>query len=84
MKIEMTPLKVEILLWYFCSQKPFPNLHTDACRKAVDELVKQGIAFYVETPSNPDVLVFEREALAVYIEEILRVPLPTKTWTIVR
>ena len=83
MKIEMTPLKVEILLWYYSTDSNFPRLDVPACKVAMDELVERGIAKHSHTPNN-GLFVFNREALSVYIEEILSVPLPTKTWTIVR
>ena len=80
----MTPLKVEILLWYNCTDSNFPRMDTPAFKEAMGEFVLNGLAFIVIDPNTPIQYTFDREALSMYIEEILRVPLPTKTWTIVR
>ena len=84
MKIEMTPLKVEILLWYNCTDSNFPRMDAPAVKEAMDEFVQYGIAFKVIDENTSICYTFDREALSMYIEELLRVPLPTKTWSIVR
>ena len=84
MKIEMTPLKVEILLWYNCTDSNFPRIQTHAFNEAMKEFLQNGMATLNKDQNSSTLYEFDREALSMYIEEILRVPLPTKTWTIVR
>lgn len=84
MKIEMTPLKVEILLWYYSSDSNFPRIQTSAFNEAMQEFIQNGIATLNKDQNSSTLYEFDREALSMYIEEILRVPLPTKTWSIIR
>ena len=82
MNIKMTPLKVEILLWYYYSPFDFPQLNTPAAKEAINEFCKAGIMKRVDRALELTELVIEadRSALEVYVNELLSVPLPTKVW----
>jgi len=78
----MTPLKVEILLWYYHSPVDFPNFDAPAVQDAIREFCNAGI-FYKrleQTNERQSKIGYIQSALDVYVGAILEVPLPKQIW----
>lgn len=75
--MEMTPLKIEILLHYHYTTEDFPNSY--AASEAIEEFVKIGILQRKPMSSNVKPV---KEALDLYIKQLLAVKLPTQKWVI--
>jgi hypothetical protein len=81
MKNEMSPLKVELLLWYYHSPIDFPNFDAPAVQDAIDDFCKAGI--FRRTMKNEVTnrkIDYSQSALDAYVNEILSVPLPKQIW----
>lgn len=75
--MEMTPLKIEILLHYHYSTEDFQD--SPAAQTAINEFVKLGI---LQRQLMSSKIKPVREALDLYIKELLAVKLPTQKWVI--
>ena len=77
----MSPLKLSILIWYHCSvgdfEKPSP-----AADEAIREFVALGLLKETEGERTQQYEA-NREALAIYFEAVMNVPLPVMKWVIV-
>lgn len=81
-EIKMSPLKVELLLWYYHSPKDFPNFDAPAVQDAIEEFCQAGI-FYrrlEQTNEHQNKIGYIQSALDVYVNEVLSVPLPKQIW----
>ena len=81
-KIKMSPLKVELLLWYYHSPNDFPNFDAPAVQDAINEFCKAGI-FYrrlEQTNGHQNKIGYHQSALDAYVNVILDVPIPTQIW----
>ena len=67
-KIQMTPLKIEILLHYFYSTDDFPNIEQFGIREAIDEFCDAGILRHSKVEGKAKVGV--EEALEVNVEAL--------------
>lgn len=78
----MSPLKVELLLWYYSRPVDYPNLSAPAVQVAINELCKAGIFYKHIDPINETQpkIGYHQSALNVYVENILAVPLPKQVW----
>jgi len=79
-KIRMTPLKIEILLWYYSSPHDYPNMGAPAVIEAIEEFCNAGILYYITNPNSDQKIGSFQDALDVYINELLQVPLPKQIW----
>jgi len=82
--MKMTPLKIEILLHYYSKSGDYPNLDAPAVAMAIEELCTEGILYKrLEFNSEKERKIgFTQDALAVYITELLSIPLPKQVWVI--
>ncbi len=80
--IEMTPLKVEILLHYYSSPNDFRDLDAPAIKEAIDEFVGLGIMNYLPMNEYKRKIGIEQDALDAYVTAILSVPLPKQKWIV--
>jgi hypothetical protein len=75
-----SPLKVEMLLWYFHSPVDFPNIDCDACQTAIDDFEKLGI---MKRILNQKLKVeVNKEAIDLYVETICNIDLPRQVWVV--
>lgn len=79
-EIRMTPLKVEILLWYYYSTVDFPRLDAPAVADAIEEFCDCGILYHTTNPHSDKKVGCFQGALDVYVNELLQVPLPKQIW----
>lgn len=81
----MTPLMIQILIHYYCTNVDFPNLNAPAVQDAIGYFVRIGL-LYDRTKDDKITGDAEyqpnREALAVYICALELVPLPVQKWII--
>jgi len=74
---QMSPMYVEILLWYYHSPMDYPNLDAPIVKSAIQEFVEAGILMKSEGERQYECV---RPALEVYVKELLAVPLPKQVW----
>ena len=75
-----SPLKVEMLLWYYHSPKDFPNIDCDACQAAIDDFERLGI---MKRILNQTLSVeVNMKAVTLYVETICNISLPCQIWVI--
>jgi hypothetical protein len=79
-EIKMTPLKVEILLWYSWSTEDFPNIDSEAAQMAIDEFCQFGILYKIGAISPCKKIGCYQSALDAYVNALLEVPLPKQIW----
>lgn len=75
--MEMTPYKIEILLHYHCTGESFGRMDAPVFRATMDEFVDEGI-FEIQCGQYTPV----RAAIECYVNALLTVPLPRKTWNV--
>jgi hypothetical protein len=79
--IQMTPLKVEILLHYYYSPLDCENVEFPAQQEAIGEFLRAGLL--MEEPEGCGRRYCgNTEALNVYVEALMKVPLPHQAWVI--
>jgi len=78
-KKEMTPLHVEILIWYYCHPNDFPNLDAQGVKSAIKDLCDAGV-LYMNPAVHKNKVGYHQSALDVYMDAVLSVPLPKQIW----
>jgi hypothetical protein len=77
----MTPLKVELLLWYYCSSEDFPRILAPAVQDAIDEFCEAGIFKRQDVITDLHKKIWcNQSALDVYVKAVLDVPAPKQVW----
>lgn len=82
--IEVTPFKIELLLWYYYSPSDHPSIDTPAGISAMKEFIEAGI-FWEILKEDPNARFkkrygYHQSALDVYVNALLAVPLPKQIW----
>lgn len=80
--MEMTPLKISILIHYYCSPTDIDNVDSPAVQEAINEFIKLSLMFHSATHLTNQKYEANREAVKVYIEALEAVPLPVRGWSI--
>lgn len=79
----MTPLGVEILLWYSYSPNDFPGLDSIAAQSEIKRFCELGIMKWLPLNSRDTRKIgIDQDALDVYVNAVLAVPLPKQKWVI--
>lgn len=81
----MTPLYIEIALWYFCRADEFPRLGAPAVEDAIKDLLQRGLLLRLtdEASAIHDYqcrYVRNEEPLRLYVEALCAVRLPVQRW----
>lgn len=71
-----TPLEVEILLHYHCSDSEHPNAGSPAGQTAINNFVSKGLLGRRDDGTHWGV----PGALDIYVKAVCDVPLPIKVW----
>ena len=82
-EIKMSPLMVEMLLFYHYSSSP--NLfkpQSQATAELNQILVQAGILQELKTQDHGWQYVADKEALKVYVDAVLQIPLPVRSWRV--
>ena len=75
-----SPLKVEMLLWYYHSPVDFPNIDCPACQAAIDDFENLGI---MKRILNQKLKVeVNKEAVDLYVKTICDISLPRQVWVV--
>ena len=80
-----TPLELEILLHYYITNSDYRELNAPAIKEAIEKFVKLGLL--IDNRNNKNDFCHQQfrsndEALSIYVETLLNVPLPKMKWTI--
>lgn len=79
-KSRMSPLQVEILLFYwYTGGEDFPRIRHATVRETIDGFARYGLLVKMSEGNNPE-FTANREALDPYINAVLALPLPVKRW----
>ena len=65
----MTPLKIKILLHYYCSFTDYPGSYSPVYREAVKEFVAAGLLERNDKKDGPE-FVACRDAMGVYVDAL--------------
>lgn len=80
-QITITPLKVKILLHYWLSSYDYENMDASMVKEAHDELIEAGILYLLPVHSqNNKTIGCVQDALNVYVDELIKIPLPSQKW----
>jgi len=76
----LSPLKIGILLHYYCRVDDYPRMHVPSVCVIIDEFCRLGLLY--PNHDNEGVRFKKTDGLDVYIDAICSVPLPIKKWVI--
>lgn len=82
----MTPLEIDIALWYRCRPGDYGKGHGDhnygapAVQAVLKEFVEAGLLAL--SPAGSEAVYYGTNALEVYVEALCAVPLPVQQWII--
>lgn len=80
----LSPLEVEILIHYYCSNKDFRNIDAPAVDSAILGFVELGLLKRIDNRHLGDPRYEgNNNALKVYVDAICSVPLPELKWTVI-
>ena len=76
-----SPYEIEVLLHYYACAGDYPKMDTPAFKAAVIKFENLGLIY---KSNQLDTVVYKgnREALKVYAEALMAVPLPVQKWII--